>query len=57
MLSKIEKEFDYKKEVFASKQDLSALEVRLSRTIYIVSVAQFLAIIGSVLAIVKLIHG
>ena len=53
---KIEKGFAEKKEVFATKQDLAELEVRLSRTMYIIGVGQFLAIVASVLAMIKFLH-
>ena len=36
----------------ARKADLVSLEAKLSRTIYLVGLVQFLAIVGSVLAIV-----
>ncbi len=37
----------------ASKTDLAILESKLSRTFYLVGLVQFLAIVGSVLAIVS----
>ena len=36
----------------ARKADLASLEAKLSKTIYLVGLVQFLAIVGSVLAIV-----
>jgi hypothetical protein len=54
--NKIEKNLDQKKDVFAIKQDLSDLEVRLNRTIYIVGVGQFLAILVSLIGLLKFLH-
>ncbi len=53
--AKSDKKFEDKKEVFATKKDLAELEVRVIRQIYISSVIQFIAIVGSVLAIVRFI--
>lgn len=41
----------------SSKADLAAMEAKLSRTIYLVGLVQFLAIVGSVLAIVSFMLG
>lgn len=49
----IDEKFITKTENLASKTDLSATESRLNKTIYIVGLVQFLAIVGSVLAIVN----
>lgn len=51
--TKSDQKFEDKKEVLATKKDLAELEVRIIRQIYISSVIQFLAIVGSILAIVK----
>ena len=58
--AKVEKRFSENKALSASKNDIHSLElkiqeqeVRLSRTIYITSLVQLLAIIGSILAILK----
>ena len=62
--TKVEKQLVDKLSVFATKEDLlslelrlndkmSSLEVRLNRNIYIVGVVQFLAIVGSVLMLLK----
>lgn len=55
--TKVEKQLTDKLSVFATKEDLiketSSLEVRLTRNMYIVGVVQFLAIVGSVLMILK----
>jgi len=55
--TKIEKQLTDKLAVFATKEDLakeiSSLEVRLTRNMYIVGVVQFLAIVGSVLMLLK----
>lgn len=45
--------FNSYKETAATKMDLAQLESKLSKTIYIVGLIQFLAIVGSVLAIVN----
>ena len=49
--------FATKEDLFATKEDLakdiSSLEVRLTRSMYIVGVVQFLAIVGSVLMLLK----
>jgi hypothetical protein len=39
--------------IFATKQDLVELEVRIIRNIFIAGVVQFLAIVGSVLMLMK----
>ena len=53
----VEKKLVDKLSVFATKEDLAkdlaTLEVRLTRNIYIVGVVQFLAIVGSVLMLLK----
>ena len=41
----------------ASKADLATVESKLSKTIYLVGMVQFLAIVGSVLAIVTFMLG
>jgi len=41
----------------ASKADLATVESKLSKTIYLVGLVQFLAIVGSVLAIVTFMLG
>jgi len=51
--TKVEKQLVDKLSVFATKEDLAMLEVRLSRNMYIVGVVQFLAIVGSVLMLLK----
>jgi septation ring formation regulator EzrA len=59
----IKNEVDSRKDLLATKEDISKLredmarqETRLSQTIYIVGVVQFLAIIGSILMILKFTH-
>lgn len=52
---KVDKKFDDKKEILATKQDVEDLRSELLRTIYLVSLGQLLAIIGSVVAIVNLL--
>ena len=49
----VEKKLVDKLSVFATKEDLASLEVRLTRNMYIVGVVQFLAIVGSVLMLLK----
>ena len=50
--SEIKNEFDNRKEVFATKEDLSNVKSELMKSIYIVGLIQFLAITGSILAII-----
>jgi hypothetical protein len=56
--TKVEKQRVDKLSAFATKEylvrEVSSLEVRLTRNIYIVGVVQFLAIAGSVLMLLKL---
>jgi len=47
--SKVEEKISQKKDVFLTKED----KVDIMRTIFIVGLVQFLAIVGSVLAIVN----
>lgn len=49
----IDQKFESEKRFSASKSDLSEMETKITKTIYIVSLIQFLAIVGSVLAIVN----
>lgn len=55
----VKEEFDNKREVFATKEDLtreiSNLRADLLRTIYLVGIFQLIGIIASVIAIVKFI--
>jgi hypothetical protein len=52
---KVDQKFEDKKEWLVNKQDLSDLRAEISRTIYLVSLGQLLAIFGSVVAIVNLL--
>jgi hypothetical protein len=52
---KVDQKFEDKKEWLVNKQDLSDLRAEISRTIYLVSLGQLLAIVGSVVAIVNLL--
>jgi len=52
---KVDQKFEDKKEWLVNKQDLSNLRAEISRTIYLVSLGQLLAIVGSVVAIVNLL--
>ena len=54
--TKVKGEFNSRKDVFATKQDVFDLRADLLRTIYIVGIVQLVGIVGSVLAIVKFIH-
>jgi peptidoglycan hydrolase CwlO-like protein len=45
-----------KQEIAKFREDMAKQETRLSQTIYIVGVAQFLAIIASVFALIKYAH-
>jgi hypothetical protein len=56
----IDQKFESEKRVLASKTDLAEMETRIekrmseiNKTIYVVGLIQFLAIVGSVLAIVN----
>ena len=48
----IDQKFDSEKRILATKTDLAEMETKITKTIYIVGLIQFLAIVGSVLAIV-----
>ncbi len=56
-VSKIEETIDTKfkneKDYLASKKDLAEMESRINKNIYIVGLIQFIAIVGSVLAIIN----
>jgi hypothetical protein len=54
--SKVDNKFNEVKEVLATKQSIAELEVRLTRAIYISGVVQYLAILASVIAIIKFFH-
>jgi len=47
--TKVEKQLNEKSNVYATKQDLHEVEIRLTRNIFITGVVQFPAIVGSVL--------
>lgn len=51
--SEVKNEFDSRREVFATKVDLSDVKSELMRSIYIVGLIQFLAITGAVIGIVN----
>jgi len=53
--SEIRTEFDNRKEILATKEDLYHVKMGLMRSIYVVGLIQFLAITGSVLAIINFI--
>lgn len=52
---KVDQKFNDKWETLATKQDMADLRSELLKTIYLVSLGQLLAIIGSVVAIVNLL--
>lgn len=52
-LSTKEDVFSIKEDILLLKEDVAKYETRISRQIYIVGLVQFLAIVGSVLAIVN----
>ena len=52
----IKNEVDGRISILATKEDMARQETRLSQTIYIVGIVQFLAIIGSLLMILKFTH-
>lgn len=49
----IDQKFESEKRILASKTDLAEMETKITKTIYIVGLIQFLAIVGSVLAIIN----
>jgi aspartyl/asparaginyl-tRNA synthetase len=49
------KEFDFMDKKFATKEDLASLRSELSRTIYLTSLGQLLAIVASVISIVMIL--
>ncbi|HEY1010550.1 MAG TPA: hypothetical protein VGE58_10585 [Daejeonella sp.] len=53
--SEIKNEFDNRKEIFATKDDLGNVKSDLTKSIYVVGLIQFLAITGSVLTIINFI--
>ena len=53
---KVDQKFEEKLAWLANKQDLGDLRAELSRTIYLVSIGQLLAIVASVVAIVNLLR-
>jgi hypothetical protein len=58
--TKVDRKCDEAKATLATKEDLAKtigdLEVRLTRAIYIVGLVQYLAILASVIAIIKFLH-
>jgi hypothetical protein len=52
---KVDTKFEEQKDWLVHKQDLAELRTELSKTIYLVSLGQLLAIIASVVAIVNLL--
>ncbi|MDZ4757303.1 MAG: hypothetical protein SGJ10_04070 [Bacteroidota bacterium] len=53
--SKAEQKYIEKKDVLATKEDLSQLQTRLTRSIFIANTIQFIATIASIVAIIKMI--
>jgi hypothetical protein len=54
--TKVDNKFNEAKEILATKQSLAGLEVRLTRAVCISGVVQYLAILASVIAIMKFFH-
>ena len=54
--TRVNNKFEEAKVTISTKEDLANLEVRLTKTIYIVGVVQYLAILASVIAIVKFLN-
>jgi hypothetical protein len=52
---RVDQKFENQKDLLATKQDLADLRSELLKTIYLVSLGQLLAIVGSVIAIVNLL--
>ena len=52
---KVDTKFEEKKDWLVHKQDLAELRTELSKTIYLVSLGQLLAIIASLVAILNLL--
>ena len=53
---RVEKKFDEKREIIATKEDIHNLCSELLRTFYLVSLGQLLVIIGSVIAIISFLR-
>ena len=53
--NRVDKKFDEAKEHLATKADLANLETKLTRSIYIVGLVQYLAILASLIAILKFV--
>ena len=49
------KEFEFMDKKFATKDDLAALRTELTRTIYLTSLGQLLAIVASVVSIIMIL--
>ena len=54
--TRVNGKFEEAKVTLSTKEDMANLEVRLTKTIYIVGVVQYLAILASVIGIVKFLH-
>ncbi|MGB4775259.1 MAG: hypothetical protein WBP45_08805 [Daejeonella sp.] len=51
--TEVKTEFENRKEILATKEDLANVKADLIKSIYIVGLVQFLAIVGSVLVILN----
>ena len=51
--SAVREEFDVKKDILATKQDLAETKSDLNRSIYVVGLVQYLAILASLIALLK----
>jgi hypothetical protein len=61
--TKVDRKFEESKDVLATKtdigkvrEDMAKMEVRLVKSVYIVGLVQYLAILASVIAIMKFLH-
>ena len=58
--TKVDRKFEEAKATLATKEDLAKsigdLKIRLTRAIYIVGLVQYLAILASVVALIKFLH-
>jgi len=50
---KVDKRLEEKTNVFSTKEDLARLETKLTRAIYMVGLIQYLAMLASLIAIIK----
>jgi len=53
---RVDTKFEEAKQYLATKEDIAKSEVKLVRTIYMVGLVQYLAILASVIAVIKFMH-